>query len=181
MMQHCEKAIPNIWFQEIDPTILQKAREQLQDRYAMTSTIKGTRSFHNFVPMSNTRIAMKRINFDAGYAHVVDFQNPQCVEHDSAKDIEQGGYVAAVYDHCWYIGHVVEADAENGDAKVNFLYPKGPAVSFHYPKHEDVCWILYEHILCCIEAPMLATLRGQYTLPKNTVTTIATAWKRFSG
>lgn len=180
MIRHCEKAIPSILFQEIEVMILQKTREELQVRYSMANTIKGTRSFHNFVPLSSTKIAMKRINFDEDYALVIDFQQPQHRAHAPDFDIKQGRFLAAVYDKCWYIGHVAEADSENREAKVHFLHPNGPAVSFHYPKYEDVCWVPYDHVLCCIEAPILATLRGQYTLPEKTVKKITNAWKIFS-
>ena len=75
MIEHCEKAIPSMYFQEIDSTIIEKTIEQLMERYKLTSTVKCTCNFHYFIPQTTTKIAMKRINFDENYAQVFDFHH----------------------------------------------------------------------------------------------------------
>ena len=149
------------------------------ERYKLTSTVKCTCNFHYFIPQTTTKIAMKRINFDENYAQVFDFHHTRYSQHTSLTSVKQGSYAEAVHDRSWYIGHVVEGDQENGDVQVNFLHPEGPAVSYHYPKYPDICWIPYKDILCSIDVPMLATLRGQYTLAGNTVSKIVSCFNRF--
>ena len=51
MLEHCKRAILNNYFQKIELQSLQKTREQLQQRFQYATTIKGTRSFHNFKRM----------------------------------------------------------------------------------------------------------------------------------
>ena len=63
MLLHFKKTILSIYFQEIEHQVLEETREFLQQRFAYATTIKGTRSFHNFKPLSATKIATKRINF----------------------------------------------------------------------------------------------------------------------
>ena len=55
--------------------------------------------------------------------------------------------------HMTIFGLVMEVNAEQGDIKLNFLHPKGPAVSFHFPKNDDLCWIPRAHIICSIDTP----------------------------
>ena len=161
MQLHFKKTILSIHFQVIELQVLEETREFLQQRFAYATTIKGTRSFHNFKPLSATKIATKRINFDENYSYVFDFQQPLCQDPPAAKNVRQGGYVVAIYDNNWYIGFITETDADSGDTKVNFMNPKGPAAYFDFPNHEDVCWIPTSHLLCCIEPPVLATTQGQ--------------------
>ena len=44
--------------------------------------------------------------------------------------------------------------------------------SFHWPKHQDVCWVPSDYILCVIDSPNLPTTRGQYTFSSQTLNII---------
>ena len=180
MLLHCKKNILSIHFQEIELQVVEETREFLQQRFAYATTIKGTRSFHNFKLLSATKIATKRINFDENYSYVFDFQQLLCQDLPAATNVRQGGYVFAIYDNNWYIGFKTETDPDRGDTKMNFMHPKRPAASFHFPNHEDVCWMATSHILYCIEPPVLATTRGQYHISSKTAKKIDFAWQSVS-
>ena len=141
--------------------------------------LKAQESFHNFKPLSISRIVTKRVNSDEYYSYVFDFLEPVRREENHLVDIKEGSYVAATYDNNWYIGLVMEVNAEQGDEKLNFLNPKIPAVSFHFPKNEDLCWIPTAHIICSIDTPTLATTRGQYQVTSATTKRITGAWREF--
>ena len=75
-----------------------------------------------------------------------------------------GSFVAAMYDKKWYIGIVENVDQDNKDALIKFMHPHGPSPSFHWPKHENVCWIPHHHVICVVETPNLTTARGLYSI-----------------
>ena len=81
--------------------------------------------------------------------------NNLCQDPPAVKRVRQSGHVAAIYYYNWYIGFVPETDADSGGTKVNFMHPKKPVASFHFPNHENVCWIPTSQILCCIERSTL--------------------------
>lgn len=116
----------------------------------------------------------KRINYDENCSYEFDFVTQSNYQR-SLTHIKHGSYIAATYDNSWYIGVVEEIDTEHEDLKINFMHPKGPAASFHFPEHEDVCWIPCVHILCSIESPTLATARGQYHILPETAQQIMQA------
>ena len=63
--------------------------------------------------------------------------------------------------------------------RLNFLHQKGSASSFHFQKHDNVCWIPTGHILCCIEPPTLAIIRGLYQVLSKTSKKIIAEWQAF--
>ena len=73
MLERCQSTILKIHFQEIHQQVLEKTTNWLQQRFVYASTIKDTRSFHNFKLLSPSRIASKWINFDEDYSYVFDF------------------------------------------------------------------------------------------------------------
>ncbi|KAJ8044972.1 hypothetical protein HOLleu_07881 [Holothuria leucospilota] len=65
------------------------------------------------------------------------------------------GWVAAVYDDNWFIGQVIEDDAE--DVHINFMTAGSGKVkqnTFKWPLIKDEIWVPYEQVLCRIDAPM---------------------------
>ena len=64
-------------------------------------------------------------------------------------------YICCVYDSNWWIGHVIEVDFLENDIRINFLHPHGPSKYFHWPSHEDICWVPLSHVLCKIKQPQL--------------------------
>ena len=52
---------------------------------------------------------------------------------------------------------------EDGDANVNFLDPKGPALKFFWPSHDDICWILTEDFYKEFETPSIGSTARYYS------------------
>ena len=93
--------------------------------------------------------------------------------------LNKGGYVVATYDKCWYISFVAEINIDKEDVKAIFLHPKGPASSFPFPKHKNVCQIPTRYILCYIKFPTLATTKDKYQIFSTTYKKITAAWQVF--
>lgn len=172
MMSHCKEALPAIQCVELTRECIELTNEKLQERFALASTIKGTRAFHYFKPDSSTKISMKRTSNDEAFAHTCTFAAPSI----TAPALSVGKFVAAVYDRKWYIGIISQLDSDTGDVFIKFMQPNGPSNAFFWPKHEDECWIPNAHILCVVDSPNLASTRGQYSFPKETIQFICGIW-----
>lgn len=147
MLAYCSEKLSSIKFIELTTNELQQHRQELEERFKLASTIKGTRGFHFFEPIGQMKIGMKRVSSDPTFSLLHNFNVSK-----------------ALYDQKWYIGVILEVDVENGDVQVNFMHPNGPSRSFQWPKNQDICWVPNQHILCTIDCPSLATTRGQYHL-----------------
>ena len=87
--------------------------------------------------------------------------------------------MAAVYDHAWYMGTIVERDEENKDVVVNFVRATVKPGFFQWPRKKDECWVPLEHMLCIMSAPSTATVR-QYAFDKNTVAEAEVLFQQFA-
>ena len=80
-------------------------------------------------------------------------------------------YVACLYDDRWYIGTIVKCSSESNNIKVKFM--KRDRLCLSWYKHNNECWVPYQHILCSIKVPqMQGRSRHLYSLDKNDYTKI---------
>ena len=84
-MSYCKSTIPKIQFVKILKDHLNHVKAILETRFQKLSTIKGTRTFHYFKPLSTTRLGMKRISQDNEFSLQVNleyenrfFFDPKC-------------------------------------------------------------------------------------------------------
>ena len=61
-------------------------------------------------------------------------------------------FFACGYDNFWCIGLIQKIDAELKDINIKFMQPHGPTKSFHWPHHDDICFVPLNKVLCTIEA-----------------------------
>ena len=55
---------------------------------------------------------------------------------------------------------VTDADAEQGDIKVDFMHPHRPCKTPNWPQSGDTCYVPMNNILCVIFAPTTSTGRS---------------------
>ena len=135
----------------------------LEDRYSSAKTVSGTRSHHAFVPLSKSIIVMRRISSDTfGTTAVVTdsyHSEPEEVGSDETHldpaAYQPGQYIAAVYDQTWYIGVIVDRSDEAEDIQVKFMTSTQRSGSYRltWPRHDDICWIPFQHVICIVPAP----------------------------
>ena len=151
--EFCSNQVRNVNFFLISKDALQYTRDHLQRRYALASTVPGTRSFHYFESDGIGKLKFKRVSNDPSFCGI---QNFLCQDSSlNAADIPLMSYICCVYDSNWWIGHVIEVDFLENDIRINFLHPHGPSKYFHWPSHEDICWVPLSHVLCKIKQPQL--------------------------
>ena len=59
---------------------------------------------------------------------------------------------------------IEDISVENKDVLVKFMTPAGPAPSFKWPRHEDICWVPIYRVLCMIETPSTTTSGRMYAI-----------------
>jgi len=78
--------------------------------------------------------------------HTVEhsFSKPPILSH---ADLPLMSYVACIYGNQWWISLVEKADNSEEDVCINFLHPNGPSAFFHWPSHDERCWVPLMHII----------------------------------
>jgi len=149
-------------------------RAKLSARFELSKTIPGTRSHHSFIPVNSCELRISRISGENNSTIVrANDMAPEetATDFHGQQNLQPGQYVAAVYDNSWYLGNVVEVSTEQEDIFLDFMKPKGPAISFSWPRRKDQCWVPRDHILVTTVDLTTATGR-QYKLSQEAEKTI---------
>ena len=87
----------------------------LEDRFAKSKTVPGTRSSHHVVPISCNKIAQKLTSEDR---EVLEFDfDKSLTEEIDIKSIKCFLYVSCIYDTFWLVGIVTEVNVHKDDLK----------------------------------------------------------------
>ena len=86
-------------------------RRTLANRYDGLLTIPGTRSFHQFTPISKCKLAMKRSSKSETDDMVFELDKTNSLQI-SKNDYSPNQYVACIYENKWWIG-IIEIVNEN--------------------------------------------------------------------
>ena len=103
-------------------------RADLEDRFAKSKTVPGTRNSHDFVPISSNKIAQKLSSEDREVLEF-DFDKPLTEDID-IENIKCFLYVNCIYDTFWLFGIVTEVNVHKDDLKFEFLHQHGPRKTF---------------------------------------------------
>jgi hypothetical protein len=170
MFDFCKAHIQGIDFVLIKSEDINVLRENMKERLSAAITIPGTRSFHQFTPISPSVIAAKKVSEDLGYSIHFDFK---LVTVEDEIPIQLAKFIVCTYDDKHWLGMVMELDRDNADVQVKFMNPHLPSTSFKWPVRDDVCWVPKPNVLCVIDAPVLQTATGRnYQLKKNDMSKI---------
>ena len=75
MFKFCQQSINAIKFVYVTVEEMEQTRNKLADRFSIATTVPGTRSFHQIVPLSKSIVSMKRVSDDDDFALEFDFIN----------------------------------------------------------------------------------------------------------
>ena len=93
MFQFCKENIQNIIFKFISKADVDNLRVILNERFEGITQIPGKRSFHEFSPIYQYSIGMKRTSEDKEPSYVHNFKN-QTKQNSVANMIISGGWVS---------------------------------------------------------------------------------------
>ena len=157
MLELCVREIPSITFFGVSQGEMVNVSADLEDCFAKSKTVPGTRSSHHFVPITCNKIARKLTSEDSEFLQF-DFDKSLTEEID-IKNIKCFSYVSCIYDTFCWVGIVTEVNANEGDLKIEFLHPHGPRKTFSWPSVADKCIVPASNVLCVITAPTTTTGR----------------------
>ena len=155
MLDLCVREIPSITFFGESQEEMVHVCADLEDRFAKSKTMPGTRSGHHFLQISCNKIAHKltsedreilQFDFNKSLTKEIDIKNTKCFS-----------YVSCIYSAFWWVGIVTEVDVHEGDSKIKFLHPHGPRKTFNWSSAADKCFVPVSNILCVIKAPTTIT------------------------
>ena len=135
--------------------------EVLAGRFSLETTIPGTRGYHQFVPISESLIKMRRVSDNNEYDFELVFRSDNANPKSSAViNIKVSQYSICKYDDLYWIGITSEIDSSPSDMKVKFMHPHYPIRSYRWPASEDVCWVPSTHITTT-KTPSMSSVSGR--------------------
>jgi hypothetical protein len=152
-------------------------RSEMKQGYATAKTLPGTRSYHNFIPISNTKIGAKVVSEQLEYSFVFNFQTDEIIK-ECLSNINIGVFICLIYDNNPWIGLIEEIDVENKDFQVRFMHPCYPSRSYYWPSRDDVCWVPPKNLFLMINIPSTVTGR-HYKITEIDHQSIAGCWAKF--
>ena len=114
MFKFCKEKILGITFNLIMKDSMHDVREHLSKRYVAAETLPGTRSFHQFTPISQTTIGVKRVSEDSTYEKEFDFVNAPRPSLN-LSELSVSSFTVALYDRKHWVGMVTDIDADHQD------------------------------------------------------------------
>ena len=153
-------SIPAVHFDYCSSDDYEAEEKKLEERFAKSRTIPGTRKLHSFIPVSNDRIKVK----------VFSLSTTSREERVSCKDDDLplesiSGFVTCVVDRKWWLACVLELSPDENQVRETLLHPPGPSNSFKYPASEHIVMVSTKDILTVVD-PRTRTGRV-YALVQN--------------
>ena len=96
----------------------------MKERYERANTVSGIRSFHHFLPISDSIIGSKYVSDDQYYAVQFDFNIVYLLGPGNTLSPSQ--FVVCLYDRQYWIGIIIALSTDNLDVKIKFVHPKLP-------------------------------------------------------
>lgn len=157
MFEYYNSTIEGIKFILVEKEEVEEVKRSLTMRFKNASTVPGTRSFHQFIPLARDKIAMKQCSEDEKYDLIYDFS---IGAKEKPVNSFVSGYVCCKCDNKIWIGMVLEIDMENKDLLIKFMHPALPSHTFYWKEDfKDICFVPLMNILCTVDVPTTANAR----------------------
>jgi hypothetical protein len=144
--------------------------ESQDGRFDQLKPITGTRSFHQYTPLSQCTISAKTLSSDSNsnVFHIASTSDCECDaqnEHFQSLNestVKVGNWVLVLYLGNKYPGKVSEINDITKTVTVSALEISGKY--FKYPSKEDVLEYPFSDIISVLKEPMLVNMRGLYSI-----------------
>lgn len=159
----CEQHIENIKYWFLSTEKISESRCQLENRFALAKTVPGTRSYHQFEPVSSSSIRMKRESCSSHF-NTFNFTEEEKSTSIKVDDILINSYLACSIDDHWFYGIALSKDENELEVEVKLMRPYGPSPSFFWPSdREKVVFVPVTDIITCVEPPKVNASGRAYT------------------
>lgn len=169
MYKFCCDNISGINFIYVTSEEVQLNTMQLQKRFDSCTAIPQTRSYHKFVPLSQTQIRCYVYSQSEKFTDCSTSKLPD----QNIFLFQKNDIVACIYDGEWWIGKVEETAEETNDLFIHFFHPHGPRTSFQASKNDKV-WVPISKILRKLSPTEFTTATGRsFNISEKLCTTIS--------
>ena len=127
MFEFCVEEIKGIDFLFLKNPENGNIRVNMEERYKRADTVPGTRSFHQFIPISDSIIGAKYVSDDQYY--IVQFDSNIVHLLGPGDVLSPSQFFKCLYDRQYWFGIIMEVSTEHLDVKVKFMNPKLPTPS----------------------------------------------------
>lgn len=145
MYQLC-KEFKGIAFMFIREKDMVKMQDLLEDWYVSARTLLGTRSFHQYTPLTATTVGTKRVSQDETYAIKLNFQ-ALFLPEVRYFDMRSSMIDMCIFDNQIWIGMVTEEDIFHEDALLKFTIL--PILVGHLHGHRETTAVGYVTNIVC--------------------------------
>ena len=161
LFEWASEIIPSIHFEYCSLRDYEIEERNLQERFARSRTIPGTRKYHSFVPISKNKIRMKVFS-----ASSTSTEERVCSEDDDVPVESIAGFVTCVFEGKWWLACVLRIASSENQVELTLLHSAGPS-SFKFPTTEHIIAVPTKDILLVVD-PRTRTGRV-YTLTKKEI------------
>ena len=155
MFEFCVEEIKGIDFLFSKNQGIGNIRVNMKERYKRADTVPGTRSFHQFIPISDSIIGAKYVSDDQCYVVQFDLNTVHLLKPGDTLSSSQ--FAVCLYDRQFWVGIIMEVSTEHLNVKVKFMHPKLPTPSLKWLSHDDLCWVPNVHVCCIVSPPELSS------------------------
>lgn len=123
--------------------------QSIEKRMNEAIAVKGTRSFHYFVPINSFQIKASQLSGPDSDFKVFDVLPVPNAEFDF-DSCQVDDFVACIYesDGCWYVSRITNIDVVSKEFEVEFFSPNGHTGFVKgYKTTKDSSWIRNENML----------------------------------
>ena len=134
----------------------------MEERYERADTVPGNRSFHQFIPISDSITGAKYVSDDQYYAIQFDLNIVHLLGPEDTLSPSQ--FIVCLYDRVCRVGIIMEISNENLDVKVKLMHPKLPTQSLKWSSPDDLCWAPNVHVCCVVSSHELSSQQQECTI-----------------
>ena len=159
----CSESLTSITFFSIYKNEMVPVRERLNKRYLNGDTIPGTRSCHQFEPVSSNVIRAKQLSDDATYLINNHHFSAMPTAAEIGLTVKINDYATVLFHGYWWLVLVTEIDMEQKDVECKFLHPHGPVTdnNFHWPQTNDKGFVPFDKFIMKVDTPQCTSNSGR--------------------
>jgi len=158
---YCKNSMTSVISYFLSKDELLSTRNFLKSRYALGSTVPGTRSFHLFEPQDVGLIAYKTTAEDEQFCGTFCFFKSNRSTNAKSLQPKLYDFVSAHYDEQLWVGMVVSIHDQAEEVEVKFMTPHGARKAYSWPQRDDICWIPKHTIVRLLKTPSTTSASGR--------------------
>lgn len=137
LFEWCRENVENIKSFFVSTIEIRENKKQLENRFKSARPIRGTQSFHSFVPLNSHSLEARDVSYSIS-PKVFVVNDPPPLELIDFFDVVIGSHIACLYDGVWYLAKVLDRNEHEFEFNVHFFSPPGEQALQGFKTSNDV-------------------------------------------